>query len=168
VEAHWDTRDIDITLARTAVLKMEERARQQAIDAGGRFAVGLGEITVWPEGASGHQRDVEPLGAIHYNWLTPEMAEATIDRLAWNPRYNDAEQELYRALAQVAGGPLSETWERGAAGHAAEPPAPAGELGAVAIFARVRAPSPTSDADLEREVDVCRDWAEAHGGKVAR
>jgi hypothetical protein len=99
----WRSREVGLTMRRTALESMWERARRSFdVTQGGRYdARSRTTMLLWSSLLT--SQGAEPVGAFTVEWNGPTEDEATIKLIAWTPRTGGSEAQVWQAIKVLAG-----------------------------------------------------------------
>jgi hypothetical protein len=84
---------------------MFERAERFDIERGGRFDRRSACVLIRSTNADAESG--EPIGAFWIRWHDPTEEQATLWKVEWDPAEGGSEEEVWRAVEVLAGGPVS-------------------------------------------------------------
>lgn len=100
----WSAREVAVVLPIATAKAMFERARRFDVERGGRFDARGGAVLLW---STSDDNDAgEPIGCFYVKWHTPVDRLATIWKVEWDPAEGGSEEEVWRAVEVLAGGPV--------------------------------------------------------------
>lgn len=101
----WPAREVAVVLPIATARAMFERARRFDVERGGRFDARGAAVLLWS--TSDQSESGEPLGCFYMRWHAPTEAQATIWKVEWDPAEGGSEEEVWRAVEVLAGGPVA-------------------------------------------------------------
>jgi hypothetical protein len=100
----WPAREVAVVMPIATAQAMFARAERFDIERGGRFDRRSACVLIWSTNADAEGG--EPIGGFWIRWHDPTEEQATLWKVEWGPAEGGSEEEVWRAVEVLAGGPV--------------------------------------------------------------